>query len=71
MVSDIKRDIPKFGTVFTQTGATELKNVCACAKLGRQNRQNPPKSAWSLVRADFLFCSFDVLFVWFLPRNGP
>ena len=22
MVSDIKRDIPKFGTVFTQTGAT-------------------------------------------------
>ena len=29
------------------------------------------KSALSLVRVDFLFCSFDVLFVWFVPRNGP
>ena len=27
MVSDIKRDIPKFGTVFTQTGATYDENT--------------------------------------------
>ena len=27
MVSDIKRDIPKFGTVFTQTGATYAENT--------------------------------------------
>ena len=27
MVSDIKRDIPKFGTVFSQTGATYAENT--------------------------------------------
>ena len=27
LVSDIKRDIPKFGTVFTQTGATYDENT--------------------------------------------
>ena len=27
MVSDIKRDIPKFGAVFTQTGATYDENT--------------------------------------------
>ena len=44
---------------------TELNNVCACAKL---------TFVLSLVRVDFsfdLFCSFDVLFVWFVPRYGP
>ena len=27
LVSDIKRDIPKFGSVFTQTGATYDENT--------------------------------------------
>ena len=30
-----------------------------------------PKSDLTLVRVDFVFYSFDVLFVWFVPRNGP
>ena len=45
--------------------SAELKNVCACARLWRRN------PILSFVRGDFLFCPFDVLFVWFEPRNGP
>ena len=44
---------------------TELNNVCACARVKRRN------PILSVVRVDFLFCSFDVLFIWFVPRNGP
>ena len=51
--------------VVIQLCPAELKNVCACARLWHRN------PILSFVRGDVLFFSFDVLFVWFEPRNGP
>ena len=38
---------------------------------GQGERSSGNEIDLSLVRVDFLLCSFDVLFVWFVPRNGP